>query len=826
VPVRNPVIECAAMSLRRARFFPLLLLVAPVLANGACLTETLVAPITSGGPQVRFVGGSASPRFLDVPFPSDTYLVNGKIAVPGLDAVVKQGSSYLSAGMADQGGFSRVAPAIFYVDDVGKEGDDGVLPADVDPATLPADEKACAAEGSSVFLVDLDASPPTRLPCRAYFATSPTGRRRPTLGVGPARGLVLEPAHTYAAVVTSRVKTRDRRPLQPSADFAKILGGDRSGPLGALYGAAIDKVRAAVGSLGGETIAGLAPYTTHGKEAELFGVRDALEALPVPTLAWDADALAPMGAARFARQGDPLPDGFTATLDEWLGVMDPKHKLGDGTDDPDDTLPVRAHDAIEAVGTAVFDAPNFLRVKPMGYDDPEHATFARDASGKIVQSPDKPTNKVWVTFAIPTAPMPASGYPVVILQHGLSSSRTYMMALANAMCAKGWAVAAIDSLTFGARAVDRKFQTDVGTDWSKAPGATYDGPDGFADPDSTGARNGSFDLFGGLKNIGALRDQMRAAPLDTATLVRILAGSPTLDPLRTGATAPKIDGAKIAYVGDSLGGIQGTIAAAIEPRVSAWVFNVAGGGIITELGVRSPTISAQLALAGAFNFGFLGDVYSEAHPLAVLVQTIAEPGDPLVYAKHVVSAPQPLSGAPTKARNAMLIEVLFDETVSNESTEALARALGIGLATPNALTNAEIRDLRSPQTNARRTPLLDVMPDGSGAIHDTPVTGVTAILVQDSPANHSGNLTRSVSTRQYKAPYADLDSKTPFVRHDNSFAVRTGYREMQGVVKGFFETAFAGPVPSVKGLRAPVRDIDDDGNPDATDPEPTDPTKN
>src|SRR5262249_35237341 len=159
----------------------------------------------------------------------------------------------------------------------------------------------------------------------------------------------------------------------------------------------------------------------------------------------------------------------------------------------------------------------------------------------------------------------------VIVQHGLSGSREYIMTFANTFCAQGWAVAAIDSVTFGARAAEPEYQHDDHTDWEKAPGAKYAGPDGFADPGSDGATNGSNDLFGELKNIGALRDQMRQASFDTTQLVKLLASSPSLDPLQMGS---KIDGSKIAYFGVSLGGIQGALAAALEPHVSAWVLNV------------------------------------------------------------------------------------------------------------------------------------------------------------------------------------------------------------------------------------------------------------
>jgi dienelactone hydrolase len=530
--------------------------------------------------------------------------------------------------------------------------------------------------------------------------------------------------------------------------------------------------------------------------------------------------MAPMGATKFTST-TPLPAGFTASLDDWLGVASAP-KLPDGTDDPDAVLPVRAHDAIDAVGTAVFDAVNYLSVRADGYVNPEHANFARDGNGKIIPAPEKPTDKIWVTFFTPKTPMPASGYPIIIVQHGLSGSREYAFDLANTLCKKGWMVAAIDSVTFGARAPEANYQSDQHSDWASAPGAKYDGPDGLADP-SNGSFNGSTDLFGTLLNIGALRDQFRQAELDMAQLAKVLRSSPDLSPLQTTATAPKIDPAAIAYVGDSLGGIEGAVAAGIEPKLDAWTLNVAGGGIVNELAVRSPVISFNLN-GGGLNFGLTADQFTDSHLLVTMIETIAEPGDPLLYASHLVTAPHTLKGNPTKPRNVLQIEVLFDELVTNEADEALARAAGMGLAPPNVGSNAELVDLAHPDKNVRAVPLIAVTSDANG-IHDTPVQGTTAVVVQAGPATHGADLVRSKDTRTYAAPWALFDTLAPFPHAAKPYDVSCPYRELQITMTGFFASAFAGQVPTVAGFKAPVRDLDDDGTPDATDPDSNDPTK-
>ena len=494
--------------------------------------------------------------------------------------------------LAVHDGFSRTAYTAFYIDDPSAPpNDDGsVAAAQIDASSLPQTEAACAADGSSVYLMDLDTQ--QRIPCRVTYHVAPLGHTRPVLGIAPARGVVLPGGHHIAAVLTTGVRDKNGRGITASPSFL-ALSGARADAVTKLYGAALDTVSGALVSAVGAAnqadaathIVGLAVFTTNTMEEELYGLRDQLEAAPAPAIAWDTTSMAPMGATKFTSK-TPLPAGFTASLDDWLGVASAP-KLPDGTDDPDRGLPVRAHDAIDAIGTAVFEAVNYLSVRPNGYADPDHANFARDANGKIIPAPEKPTAKIWITFFTPKTTMPANGYPAVIVQHGLSNSRDYSFALANTLCKNGWIVAAIDSVTFGARAPEAMYQNDAANNWTGAPGSKYAGPDGLADP-VNGSVNGPADAFGALLNIGAFRDQLRQAEFDTAQLAKVLKASPDLSPLQTGTTAPKIDPAHVAYVGDSFGGIEGAVAAAIEPSLDAWTLNVAGGGIIVDDASRAP----------------------------------------------------------------------------------------------------------------------------------------------------------------------------------------------------------------------------------------------
>lgn len=810
----------------RSTFLALLLFAVPPVAMACTEGDLPTAPVAHFQ-----LAADTPPAFLEVPFPTDAYLQNTHIIdpIPGMDAVVRQNSSFVTHELAKANGFSRIAMSLFYVDDPTKPADpDTGLPATavIDPKSLPADEAACTADSSSVFLLDLAATDPkaARIPCRAEFhyedPNASLSTTRAVLAVGPARGVVLAEGHQYAAVLTTRVKDTAGHRLVASDGFSQLLRGNRPGANGALYGKAIDTAKSLLASAFADddtVIVSIAPYTTNHQSSEIFQARSIIEGSPAPVLKFDAASLAPMGAVKFAR-GDAngnVPAGFTASLDAYFGVVDPANKLPDLTDDPDSRLPVRAHDQISVVATGEFDGVGFL-THPADFAGTDGATFTKDANGAIQISPDAPTERIWVTIALPVAPMPANGYPVVIIQHGLASWRGYALEFANTFCKKGWAVVAIDSYPFGSRAPEPQFQTDTSTDYEGAPGATYKGPDGIGDP-ANNTRNGAFDMFGGLKNLGALRDQLRQAALDTTQLVRMIGNQPDLTPLQTGATKPQFDPGHIAYIGDSLGGIEGAVAAAIEPRVKAWVLNVAGGGVLQEVATHGPSVGFSLSAAGGLYYGFTGDTFDEAHPLVVLGQTLIDAGDPLTYANMLVTNPQPAGSAP---RNVLQVEVLYDELVANEGDEALARAAGYGLAVPNVGSNAGVLDMTDLTKRSGPVTLPDVQPDGSGAIHDTPLAGTTAVVVQVSPATHGEDLVASSAHRLWKAPFLH-----PFemLATDKQYSVKTSYREVQAMAVTFMSDAFAGKAPRVAGFTPPVRDVDGDGADDAVDADPNDP---
>ncbi len=256
------------------------------------------------------------------------------------------------------------------------------------------------------------------------------------------------------------------------------------------------------------------------------------------------------------------------------------------------------------------------------------------------------------------------------------------------------------------------------------------------------------DFFGGLKDIGAIRDQMRQSILDIEAASDVIR-NPALDlgPLTAAVPGAKLDGTRVAFVGNSLGAIMGAMVAATDPKLTTFVLNVAGGGLMTELGPYSPMVAADLDIAGLLLFGFQSAQFAPSHPLLQMFQHIADTGDPLVYGGQIVTSPATVNGAVNPPKNVIQIQVLWDEWVANEANEALARAAGFPMATPNVGSNA---GLTFPMAT----------PSGPG-ISGVPIAGVTAVLVQAGPATHGGNLYDKVGQRLYQIPYAQYGTRPP-----------------------------------------------------------------
>jgi hypothetical protein len=213
------------------------------------------------------------------------------------------------------------------------------------------------------------------------------------------------------------------------------------------------------------------------------------------------------------------------------------------------------------------------------------------------------TQRVPLLLTIPNAasgiPKPASGWPIVIFQHGITRDRSDMFAIAGTLASRGFAVIAIDAPLHGITSAsnllnaanpafaalgahERTFNLDLVNNATGAPG-----PDGMPEP------SGSY--FINLSSLLTSRDNNRQAVADLLVLAK------TIPSAHYSASGTDFDGARISFVGQSLGSILGTVFMGVQPDVQVAVLNVPGGGIPRLLDASptfGPTIRAGLAAVG------------------------------------------------------------------------------------------------------------------------------------------------------------------------------------------------------------------------------------
>jgi len=265
---------------------------------------------------------------------------------------------------------------------------------------------------------------------------------------------------------------------------------------------------------------------------------------------------------------------------------------------------------------------------------------------------------------------PATGWPVVIYQHGITRDRTDMLAIADTLASIGYAVIAQDLVLhgitdtsnpfyasgttnpFGTILQERTFDLDFSDNTTGAPG-----PDGVIDSSGT--------YFINLANLLVSRDNLRQGMADLFTLAATI---PVMD--YDFDDVPDFDGSRIAFVSQSLGTITGIPFLAIEDTVNTAVLSVGGGGIARLLD-GSPAFGPRIR-AGLEAVGVIAGT-PEFDQFMVVTQTVIDAGDPLNFAAFA-----------SATNNVLFHEVLGDQVISNtvpgaplSGTEPLIAAMGL-----------------------------------------------------------------------------------------------------------------------------------------------------
>ncbi|CCQ11784.1 Lipase-like protein [Pseudoalteromonas luteoviolacea B = ATCC 29581] len=191
-------------------------------------------------------------------------------------------------------------------------------------------------------------------------------------------------------------------------------------------------------------------------------------------------------------------------------------------------------------------------------------------------------NAVRASMGLPAIAMPATGWPVVILQHGITSKKEDMLALTAALSLQGFATVAIDHPMHGERGID----------------VDGDGSDDF------NASTKSVLAYMNLSSLLVARDNLRQSVTD---LLSLRLGLHTIAPVLG------LNTKDVSYVGHSLGSIVGPsfvahanmpLNPAIDPLFKVNTVALASGGsgiagFLLESGAFGPFIQGSvLASAG------------------------------------------------------------------------------------------------------------------------------------------------------------------------------------------------------------------------------------
>jgi pimeloyl-ACP methyl ester carboxylesterase len=314
--------------------------------------------------------------------------------------------------------------------------------------------------------------------------------------------------------------------------------------------------------------------------------------------------------------------------------------------------------------------------------------------------PVKPEQQGSVTLetliAIPAGTPPMNnGWPVIVFGHGLGSSKESALAIAGRFAAAGFATVAIDTAAHGSRAVRISKDpalgcighcfngtTDTGTECDTSAqcqstekcglgGATPS----WVPPSPTTAPQCYAPFLS--SDLAAVRDGIRQTVLDH---MRVIKAVKTCG--ESGCTGVTFNPDKVYYAGMSLGGIIGSISAAMSPDIKGAVINVGGVGwadILENtqtLAIRcqlvNGLIDAGVLVGDKWNGSDMGLCTTEAWKtqpgwatFSTIGRWVLDPADGANYASRLA------------AKKLLIQEVVGDTVVPNIATERLAALTGL-----------------------------------------------------------------------------------------------------------------------------------------------------
>jgi len=314
----------------------------------------------------------------------------------------------------------------------------------------------------------------------------------------------------------------------------------------------------------------------------------------------------------------------TQTIGEWLlGVKKNLMTLSVG-DEPTGTLKeVEAADvnlefAEQVLMNGKFTAYSALAIPDFSAEPPVAGRMQFDEDG----------NPVWSQYSLPYILLlpkknaDETPAPVVILQHGLNGNKEMVLSQADRFLEAGYAVVAIDLVLHGARAAEGE-----------------ESGYGFFTADAV-----------------ATRDHIVQSALDIAQLTHFVTnGLNKWIEMETGDVS-RIDSESVHLVGNSLGGIAGTLTLSVVDEIDSAALVVTGGHLTRILEETPDKDFKQPIVDSLMAMGYEPET-PEYEQFMDTAQMLLDRGDPVNYARHLVR--KPLDSAPDVTMSKKKIFILL-----------------------------------------------------------------------------------------------------------------------------------------------------------------------
>ncbi len=360
---------------------------------GECRVAASTAPAASGA-ELLFSHPDAMADFWSHPWPADARRVDGRLLLGGFPNPTQSDTlaGYLEVIARTTRAYSRNAALYLAFDRA------------LDPSSLPADARASAAEGASLFLVDVDPRSPQRgrrIPIDARFSAGTTVYLPANhVTVLPPFGVTLRPGTTYAVVGTAALRGADGQPVSQPEGLGVALD-ESCADSDDVVVRAFAPLRAWLAD------SGLDPADV--TVATVFSTQDAIT---------DARALGDLARAQ------PVPPienltRFGFRMHEWLL-------------------------------TGELDLPAFQEGEAPYSNPSDGGALARAADGSPMRVGSQ---RARVAFVIPKGDMPARGWPVVLYAHGTGGDHqsVFSLKIGTELAKRGIASASYDGVVHGPR---------------------------------------------------------------------------------------------------------------------------------------------------------------------------------------------------------------------------------------------------------------------------------------------------------------------------------------------------------------------------------------